>query len=100
MPQRSAEECHREDGGRGESGSPIAAAISIASEFPAQPRPDLLSVSVVALRHGHLIDERQNAADRVVLRAAEIARAEVLGDRRRRFVVVIVVKYEFLFCQM
>src|SRR5205823_14358722 len=100
MPERSREKRDCENRGRSESGLPCSAAISIASEFPTKSRPDLLGVGVVALRDGHLIDECQNTADRVVLRTADVARTEMFGDRRGRFVVVIVVKYEFLFCQM
>src|SRR5437763_17020200 len=100
MPERTGEECKREHSGRSQSGPPCTAAISIASELPTKSRPDLLRIGIVALRNGHRIDECQDAADRVVLRAAEVARAEMFGNRRWRFVVVIVVKYEFLFCQM
>ena len=75
------------------------AAAAIAAELPAQARPDFVSVGVAALGDGKLIDEREDAAQRVELRAAFLARGE-MPRRERRVTVVVVVRNQLLFCQV
>ena len=100
MPQHAGEKRHSEHSRNSESRLPGAAAAMLASEFPSQTRPDLFAVTARAFRHRHVIDECQYALDRVVLCAADVAREQMLRDRGRRFVIVIVMQYELLFCQM
>src|SRR5204862_8259585 len=67
MPQDAADEGDGQHRRRRESDLPMAKAPALAAELPAKPRPDLLRIALTALRDGHGVDEREDAAQRFEL---------------------------------
>src|SRR5437764_354738 len=100
MPQNPAEEGDDQHGRRGESDLPVARAPALAAELPAQARPHFFAVMAAALGDGHGVDEREHARERLGLRAALRARAEVLLDVGGGIAVVVVVQDELFFGQV
>ena len=97
VPEDAADEC--DDERRGDRHPAVDGAAAIAAELPAQARPHFVAVRVAALGDRKLIDEREDAAQRVELRAAFLARGEMLR-RERRIAVVVVVRNQLFFCQV
>src|SRR5204863_10161357 len=100
MPQDPADERDGQHRRGGESDLPVAEAPALAAELPSELRPDLLRVAFTALRDGHGVDERQDAAQRFELRAALGAGGEVLLDLRGGVAVVVVMQDELFFGQV